>query len=374
MATSSSGQHDPLHQTSIHLESRAVQIAALAGIATALIGFAVFWNGNVQLFAPRSVGTVAAVSGSVLGAAAFCSAYLRSLGTIPPRADDRLGIGRRILDTSALAINHVAIWLVLSLGTFNLLQSAFRGLELDTLTATLIVAVTVAVATYFMQASGGSITSYRVSSLLSVFIVSGMLASMITAPDPDWWKANFSNLGTMGGFSGFAFNFTLIATGGLIATLADYMTADVRRWARTRPDVGARAVFLVGWGIFGEGASLAAVGLFPVNRFLVLHNTVACSLVIIFLALVFSIPRLLPDFSRTFFLLGYAFVASVVVVTLLYFPVGYYNLTALELVAAAVILGWIVIFIRTAAARGNDLARHDAPVRSEFAVPGDESA
>jgi hypothetical membrane protein len=341
--------------SAIHTESRTVQIAVAAAVVGEIVALVVFQKGSVLLFGPWSIGIVAAIVGAVTGAAGFLDSYLRVLGPIPAQSQDRLRIWRRLLDTSALAVNHVAIWLMLSLSTFLLLQNAFRGLKVDTLSAAMLVAGTVAVATYFMQASGHSIDAFRVSSLLSIFIVSGTLASMITAPDPSWWKRGLSDLGTMHGFSGFAFNFTLIATGGLVITLADYVTADVRRWAKTRPDYSGRNVSIVGWGIVAEGISLAAVGVFPVNKFHLLHNTIAIALVIIFLALVLSLPYLLVGFSATFFLLGYAFIAAILIATLLHFPIGYYSLTALELVSSTVILGWIAVFIRNSAALNRDV-------------------
>ncbi|WP_426515589.1 DUF998 domain-containing protein [Diaminobutyricibacter sp. McL0618] len=346
-----SREHHPgVRLSAIHIESRSVQLAAAASGIGAVAGAIAFWQGSVPLFGPWSIGTVAAITGSVLGAGGFVFAYLRALGPLPPRKQDRLALPRRVLDTTALTVNHVAIWLILSLGTFLLLDDAFRGLRVDTLTAAVLVAVATGISTYFMQASGNTINSLRISTLLSIFIASGVLASMITAPDPAWWKRNFSDLGTMAGFSGFAFNFTLIVTGGLILTLSDYVMVDVRKWARSRPDYNARKVSVIGWGLVGEGAFLAGVGIFPVNRFHAIHNTVAISLVVLFVAMVFALPNLLPGFPATFVTLGYAFLGAVVVVTLLYFPIGYYNLTALELVASAVILGWIIIFIRTAAA------------------------
>ena len=345
----------PRLTSAIRTESRSLQLALVAAVVAALVGFIVFRAGGVPLFGDWSVGVVAAVVGGLTGTAGFVAAYLGALGPLPPRGSVRLRVARRVLDTSALALNHTAIWLIVSLGGFSLLQLGFAGLKLDTLTATTLLSVAVAVATYFMQASGSSITAFRVSSLLSIFIVTGILASMITAPDHEWWKRNFSDLGTMEGFSGFAFNFTLIATGSLVVTLADYVTADIRRWALARGSYDRVKVGVLGWSLVGLGLCLACVGIFPVDRFLALHNSVATGMVLIFVWLVLAIHRLVPGFPVTFFLLGYSFLVAIVVVTILFFPVGYYNLTALELVAAAAILGWVVILIRTVAAHGQDV-------------------
>jgi hypothetical protein len=80
------------------------------------------------------------------------------------------------------------------------------------------------------------------------------------------------------------------------------------------------------------------------------HNTVATSMVLLFVALIIGLKRLLPELPRTFFLLSYAFLAGILVSGVMYFPVGYYNLTAFELIASGLIFGWIVIFVRITAA------------------------
>ena len=63
---------------------------------------------------------------------------------------------------------------------------------------------------------------------------------------------------------------------------------------------------------------------------------------------------LVPAMPRVFVLLGYVFVG---VITLLgiFFAVGYYNLTAVELVAGVLIFSWIIVFLRKHG--------HDAPAR-----------
>ncbi|WP_213813912.1 DUF998 domain-containing protein [Glaciihabitans sp. dw_435] len=353
--------HRRIALSAIHLESRTLQVAFIAAAIGAVISAIVFWDGDVALSGAWSVGTVAAIVGGALGTTSFVVAYLSTLPPMSVPGDDRLRLARRVLDTCALALNHLAIWAILSLGTFAILQRAFEGLEVDLLTATILVSVVVGIGAYFMQASAATISAFRVSTLLSIFIVAGMLASMITAPDPGWWKLNFSALGTMAGFSGFAFNFTLIATGLLVVTLADYVTADLRRWASRRPDYQPKRVSAVGWGLVALGVFLGAVGIFPVDRFLALHNTVATGMVVVFVGLVVALRFVLPGFPPTFYWLGYGFLVAIVVVTLLFYPIGYYNLTALELVAASVILGWIVILIRTVAALRRDLDSADNP-------------
>jgi hypothetical protein len=52
---------------------------------------------------------------------------------------------------------------------------------------------------------------------------------------------------------------------------------------------------------------------------------------------------------RVFVLLGYVFV-GVILVLAVFFAIGYYNLTAVELVAAVLIFSWIIVFLRNTSA------------------------
>jgi hypothetical membrane protein len=253
---------------------------------------------------------------------------------------------------------------VISLGLFAILERAFAGERLDALTASAFVSGAVAVAVYSMQASGSSISAFRVSTLLTVFAGSGVLVSIVTAPDPDWWRSNFSALGTFDGFSGLIFNFTVIVTGAVIVTLSDYLAADVREWAAGQPRGVPARVSLVGAGIAAIGLCLTGVGAFPADRMPVLHGVVAIAMVVLFAALALGFPWLLPGFPRMFVVLGYASVALIALVTVLYIPVGFYNETALELVGAAMVLGWIIILIRTVGALEVDAAEPRAMPRA----------
>jgi len=69
-----------------------------------------------------------------------------------------------------------------------------------------------------------------------------------------------------------------------------------------------------------------------------------------FLVLLIGIPYLLPGFPRTFYLISYLSAAAVIGAAALWEPIGYYNLTSLELIGAAVLFSWMVVFIRNIAA------------------------
>lgn len=53
--------------------------------------------------------------------------------------------------------------------------------------------------------------------------------------------------------------------------------------------------------------------------------------------------------SRAFLALGFVFI-GVILVLAVFFAVGYYTLTAVELVAGILVFSWIILFIRNASA------------------------
>ena len=93
------------------------------------------------------------------------------------------------------------------------------------------------------------------------------------------------------------------------------------------------------------GVLLACVGVFPVDQFLLIHNTVATGMTVAFAALVVGLPWLIPTMPRVFVVLGFAFIGVIILFALL-FAAGIYNLTAVELVSALLIFTWIILFLR----------------------------
>lgn len=76
-------------------------------------------------------------------------------------------------------------------------------------------------------------TTTTVSAVLALFLVSGVMTSMITADDFYWWEIYFSSLGGVQTFSGYAFNLTLIIAGMVTVALSDFVAADFSRLKHT---------------------------------------------------------------------------------------------------------------------------------------------
>lgn len=168
------------------------------------------------------------------------------------------------------------------------------------------------------------------ATMLAVFLVEGVVASMLTASDPHWWKMNLSALGMTDDISALAFNLTVIVAGFIVTTLARYATASI---PSTTPHGVSRArTCLIIVGVF-----LALVGVFPVDPFFVLHTSVASGMVVAYGVLVIRLHAWIPGMPKAFIALGWLLLAIVLVLAVL-FAVGFYTLTAVELVAGILAL------------------------------------
>lgn len=333
-------------EASASVESRGTYLAAGAFALAAVVGLIVFFGRSVPLWGTFSVGTVATAVGAVCGAASGVVGYLASGKTETGRWRSELHVVQRIADTVTITLLQVTILVMVMLAVFFSLQQAFRDLEVDAFTGLMITAVVSAVAAYAMYLSAVHLNAQRLSGLLAVFVLVGVMVSMVTSQDPEWWKLHFSELGAGTGISRYSFNVTLIVAGFVMSTLGLYIAADLRRWERTARPSPTRNVRAVQIAFVVIGLGLAGVGLVPVNVSLFFHNTFATGMAVVFVALLVSLRWVLDGLPRAVFVFSDALLIGVALAVVLWWPVGYYNLTALELIAAGLIFTWLIVFIR----------------------------
>ena len=353
--------------TATGAEVRAL-IAAGAAIAAGLgIALGVFADRRPALSGDRGVGDVAAIVAGVAAALAFAIAYRRSYADPDRRWLAERALWRRLLGLVALAFAHAAIAFMVTWASFQIFQRAFTGVSVDTFAAGLLTAVAAALAAYSSYQSGSRMDSFALSNLLATYLAAGVLTSMVTTSRTDWWEVNFSVLGAADYGVALAFNATLVTAGAVIALLAEYMTRDLRAidLHRSRSGEGAArtrerpiiACFVL-TGLFLTGA-----GLVPVDVLMPVHNSLATAMTAGYTVLVLGVRSWLPGLSRTFYVAGYAMLGAAVLSVLLWWPLGYYNMTGMELVVAGVVLAWLVLFTRHVAAAVEDgRAAADGPV------------
>lgn len=328
-------------------EAIGLQISIVAFVVAVLVALAVFRLQSAPISGPGSLGQFAALTSAVTALVVF---VLGRVVADDPTRGRRLGV-LDIIDIAAFGFAHGIIALLGWTLAATIIEAGFIGAVVYPVPVLLLAGAAAALTAYLTYFSATHLDLQLLATVLALFLVLGILASMLTASDPQWWKENLSALGMTDDLSARTFNLTLIVAGILVTTLARYAT----RSLPTPHPHGARSVrtCLVIVGVF-----LGLVGVFPVDQYFALHTGVASGMVVAYAVLVVAIRWWVPGVSRTFLLLGYAFLLLIVVLSV-FFAVGYYTLTAVELVAGTVVFTWIILFIRTADALERDAGAGD---------------
>ncbi|MET0736449.1 MAG: DUF998 domain-containing protein [Microbacterium sp.] len=324
------------------LETLTLGVAAVSFVVAGLVALIVFRLQPAPISGPGSIGQFAALAGAVVAIVAFVA------GRWIVRDGSRFGL-LDVIDVAALAFAHAVIallsWTLLAV----ILERGFIGAEVFGLALVILAAAVAAVTAYLVFYSATHMDLQLLAVVLAVFLTEGIIASMLTASDPQWWKENLSALGMTDDISALAFNLTLIVAGIIVTTLARYATRGI-------PTPNPKGVARVRLCLIIVGIFLGLVGVFPVDRFFALHTGVASGMAVAFGILVVRLAHWIPGMPKAFLLLGWLFVA-VIVVLAVFFAIGYYTLTAVELVAGILVFTWIILFIRNAAALQQDTGR-----------------
>ncbi|WP_372697622.1 hypothetical protein [Arthrobacter sp. JSM 101049] len=360
----------PVARRQLDIESRSIWAGVAAAVVAVAVGLIAFRGYRPPLAGDGSVAIYAAVVAGTMAGAAFVAGYVQNVRTVHLWLGAR-PVVRQIVDVAALLVVHASIATMSALVLFRLFQQAFSGLTVDPVAGTVMLAVSAGIAGYFGYTSGARITAVALSVMLAIFMSSGMLVSMLYAENPLWWHSMFSELGTgQAGLTSFwTFNTTITTSGIIMTTLSAFITRDLKRWAEVlagrRHDAGAsrrwhRALradrllrprpAVVRACLVAGGACMVGIGLFPVNTFERVHTSFVQVLAVVLVVLLAGVPLWLPGFPKAFYLLTYISVAALVAAALLWRPVQYYNLTALELAAAGIVFAWLVVFIRNTTA------------------------
>ncbi|MDQ4501810.1 hypothetical protein [Sinomonas sp. ASV322] len=353
--------------SAVRTEARAPQVAGLAVVVSFVVAFFAFSGRRPALSGDYGVGDVAAIVGGVVAVLVLPVAYRHTYDHPQHHWLAERPAWRRYLGVVALAAAHGAIAYMATWAGFRIFQGTFKGLTLDAFAGGLATAVVGGLAAYATYQSGARMNSYLLSNFLATYLAAGVLTSMVTTMNTNWWEVNFSVLGARdSGMASWTFNMTLITSGIVITMLAEYVTRDIQALAAYREDCPAEErkgsaaivrtrpilVCLVLIGIF-----FAGTGLVPVDFYMPAHNSMATAMTGAYTLLVLCLPWWLPGLSRTFHVTGFAMLGGAILAVFLWFPFGYYNMTAMEFFVAGVILAWLVLLIRNVAAALEDARR-----------------
>jgi len=325
-----------------------VYLALGAGILGAVYGWIVsLISPSLSIADDDPFALWAAIGAAVVAVAAATTGYWQARGRPGQEWRRTLPSWKFTVNTISVVIVHTVLAFLAAYALYRVLALGFIGLPVITFWAVVLMAVTLGMTTYVVYLSASSVTTQRMSSLLMAFIVIGTLTAMVTTPDPDWWTIHFSQLGTFDALSSWVFNGTLIAGGLLVTTFAVYIANDMEALAAAGILTNPRGPRIVPALFVVMGIMLACVGIFPVDVNLALHNISASGMAAMFLVLLISGPTLLRGMPRTYFVSSWTFLGATVASVVLFIPVvGYFSLTAFEIIVFALIFGWIAVFIR----------------------------
>jgi hypothetical membrane protein len=332
-------------------ESFALILAVSAFVVSGLIAVLCFWGRELSISGRQSVGEFASIAAAIAAALAFAGSRLAVRFRLRSRADRSTRVRFQWFDLVALSLAHGVIALLGSIGLAAVMQQSFLGATLYADPAAAIVAAMTALSAYCAYLSGTAMSPRHLSLVLAVFLAVGMITAMLSSSDPLWWQMNLSALGITHDISSLTFNLTLIVSGVIITTIARLATEGLPFFSSSQ--VRRRRIV---WALFVLlGVMLSCVGLFPVDRFFLIHNTVATGMMVAFAVLAVALPWLVPSMPRVFLALGFVFVAVIIGLVVL-FVIGIYNLTAVELVASMLIFTWIILFLRNVEQTGENAA------------------
>lgn len=134
-----------------------------------------------------------------------------------------------------------------------------------------------------------------------------------------------------------------------------YLDRDLAALAEQGELANPRARRIITTGFVIAGFSLSGIGAVPVSVSILVHNTFAAGTLLVILGMMLLSGWLLRGLPWPILVMTYGFVLAIVGAVLLWQPVQYFNLTAMELVAFALVFAWVSVLIRMLAAR---LERH----------------
>ncbi|MDN4479218.1 DUF998 domain-containing protein [Demequina sp. SYSU T00039] len=353
MSTSPASSGQPMStRVNTATELTAMGLGAVAYTAVAGIALLVFGFDDAPIAGEGSVGTYAALASAVATMLAFAAGrYALHL-----RGGPRITGALDVIDVAVLALAHGVIALLGWTLVARIMAESFIDATVFWLPILALSGAAAAVSAYVAFLSATHLDAQLLAVVLATFLVLGIIASMLTASDPHWWEENLSSLGITSDLSALAFNLTLIVAGFLLTVLARYAT----RAIPTAEDssVGRVRLTLIVIGVF-----LGCVGIFKVDTQFWIHTAVASGMAIAFAVLTIRLKAWIPGISRAFLPVGWLFFGVIFVLAVM-FAIGYYTLTAVELVAGVLIFAWIILFLRTVGALDADVGRDEALAES----------
>lgn len=314
----------------------------------------------VPLYGDNSIATVTMILSVISGLIGFSAVFIHDKIYDTGPAKD---FSWRSLPTIVVALGAILAFSFSAV--FWLIEQMFKGARFDAITASLMIFTIVAVMNYMQLYLAKILSSQVITTMMLVMIIGGMIFSMVTNSDSNWWHHNFSFLGTTKNSGNLQFNITLIFSGLIMMTLVDYLFVALKQ---RLPGIGTQ---VVRWLLYGEAACVAGIGLFPNNqRFHHFHDSISMWLVYFMLILIVGLKWLMPQIPKRFLHVSYVMGGLMGFDYIIFETTMYLSLTAFELLEFFLAFAWLLLFfeyLQTVAAMGKQIftvklkPEHDVP-------------
>ena len=311
----------------------------IPAVLAAVIFFCLSWANHhwvISLTGNWSIGFASLYLGTFSGVVAFATAFIRQKRH---RSGPAMELHWRNLPTLLIAFGTIlAISIMIG---FWLAEKMFAGASFDIYTSTLFVFLFVAAITYGMLNLAMTISEAVITNSMMIMIIGGMLFSMLTNSNRDWWHYNFSYLGTQQNATYWRFNITLIFSALLMATLVDYLFFNLQK---KYPDRGVKVLQIL---LYAEAACLGGIGCFPNDpQYHVLHDRISMWLVDIMILIIGLLRWLMPGLSRQFLKISYIIGGIMALDWLVFKATSYLSLTAFELLEFGLSFSWLLLLFQ----------------------------
>lgn len=328
------------------VQTKAMHVGFWAGIFGLAIGLIVGLTHSALTFSGRwSFSEYAAGATAATAAVASTISYLRSQRSGAATWQLRLARWRRVAHAIGVALAHTALTAIITIGVGELLGVGFQGFIFDTFWSAVLMGVATAAAAYLTYLSAARVTSSQLSTLLVLFMVSGVLTAMLTTSRHNWWVYHFSDLGASRGVAGIVFNGTLIGGGLIVITFAAYVGNDIDRLYSTGVIRHRSASTVISTAFALMGFMLATVGVVRVDVNVYVHNAFAAGIGLTF-ALLLTVGQILFRGLPRGFFEGCWIVLGIVILSGAAYFTGNLGLTAFEIIVFAMLFIWFDIVIR----------------------------
>jgi len=191
----------------------------------------------------------------------------------------------------------------------------------------------------------------RLNSTYLAYLFGGVLllgagVSAFMTKDLRWMNWHFSRLGEGGTLSSVIFNVAVFVSAIIMFYLSYALSDDTAHITKITSVDLIKAKAIINRAFNAVAICLIGVSLFPFDRFPMIHDFFGYSMLFIFLALCITTQKVLPIYSRQFYLYCNLIILGTVVCYTLFFGLKVITLLTVEFILFTFLYVWLIYFIK----------------------------